>query len=90
MAVGRLKELCEKLVEKAHYPIATPVAIVEKAGCPDQRTVRGTLKTIAQIALDFKIKAPSTIIVGDVVNVLQEESLVGLVDCENKSQSAIL
>lgn len=72
MAVGRLRELCQRLVDTAGYPIDTPVAIVEKAGCPDQRTVTGTMKTIADIAETHHIKPPSTIIVGNVVNVLLE------------------
>lgn len=73
MAVGRLKELCERLVEKANYPIDTPVAIVERAGCPDQRTVTGTMRNIADLAEKYKVRPPSTIVVGEVVNVLQPE-----------------
>jgi uroporphyrin-III C-methyltransferase len=73
MAVGRLGELCQRLIEKAGFPSDTPVAIVEKAGCPDQRTVVGNMMTIADIAKEHQIKPPSTIIVGKVVNVLLEE-----------------
>jgi len=72
MAVGRLRELCQRLVNMAGYPIDTPVAIVERAGCPDQRTVTGTMSTIADVAKRHDIKPPSTIIVGEVVNVLLE------------------
>lgn len=74
MAVGRLKELCERLIEKAGYPETTPVAVVEKAGCPDQRTVVGNMMTIAELAVKHNIKPPSTIVVGDVVNVLLDEA----------------
>lgn len=70
MAVGRLRILCQRLMEQAGYPGETPVAIVEKAGCPDQRTVTGNMRTIADIAERHAIKPPSTIIVGGVVNVL--------------------
>lgn len=70
MAVGRLRELCHNLVTKAGYPIKTPVGIVERAGCPDQRTVVGNMETIADLAEKYNVKPPSTIIVGDVVNVL--------------------
>lgn len=85
MAVGRLKELCERLQIKAGYPSKTPVAIVERAGCPDQRTVTGTMETIAALAEKHNVKPPSTIIVGEVVNVLLEtneatgESVTGLI-----------
>ena len=51
MAVGRLRTLCEKLVNMANYPIETPVGIVELAGCPNQRTVVGTMENIATIFL---------------------------------------
>ena len=70
MAVGRLRELCENLVNLANYPLQTPVGIVERAGCPDQRTVVGTMKNIADLAQKYNVRPPSTIVVGDVVNVL--------------------
>lgn len=70
MAVGRLKELSQNLITKANYPPLTPVAIVEKAGCPSQRTLVGNLETIASLAEQHHIIPPSTIVVGDVVHVL--------------------
>lgn len=70
MAVGRLQELCDRLHRLAGYPSTTPVAIVEKAGCPDQRTVVGDMTTIADLAKRYNVKPPSTIIVGEVVRVL--------------------
>jgi uroporphyrin-III C-methyltransferase len=73
MAVGRLRSLCENLVKMAGYPVVTPVAIVERAGCPDQRTVVGTIDTIADLAERYDVKPPSTIIVGEVVNALLTE-----------------
>lgn len=73
MAVGRLDELCNRLVTMAGYPSKTPVAIVERAGCPNQRTVVGTMETIAAMAIKYNIQPPSTIVVGEVVNVLLEE-----------------
>lgn len=77
MAVGRLRTLCHNLCEKAHYPIDTPVAIVERAGCPDQRTVVGTMTNIADLADEYNVKPPSTIVVGEVVNVLLTEDDFG-------------
>ncbi|KAL7523614.1 hypothetical protein ACHAXR_000256 [Thalassiosira sp. AJA248-18] len=83
MAVGRLRTLCHNLVTKAHYPIETPVGIVERAGCPDQRTVVGTMENIADLAEEYDVKPPSTIVVGEVVNVLLTEDDFGSreVDC---------
>jgi uroporphyrin-III C-methyltransferase len=73
MAVGRLHELCQRLVDMAGYPVDTPVAIVEQAGCPNQRTVVGNMATIADIAKRYNVQPPSTIVVGDVVNVLLDK-----------------
>lgn len=73
MAVGRLRELCQRLQDLAGYPADTPVGIVEKAGCPDQRTVTGTIETIADVAQKYEIVPPSTIVVGDSVNVLMPQ-----------------
>jgi siroheme synthase len=92
MAVGRLRELTDRLVRLAGYPKDTPVAIIEKAGCPEQRTVVGDMLTIADIAETHKIQAPSTIVVGEVVNVLLESdeqgtAMQGLI--ENMTESAI-
>lgn len=73
MAVGRLQNLCHNLITKAHYPKETPVGIVERAGCPDQRTIVGNMETIADLAERYNVKPPSTIVVGKVVNVLLTE-----------------
>ena len=81
MAVGRLRELCHRLVTLANYPPTTPVAIIEKAGCPTQRTVVGTMTSIAELAEQYKVEAPSTIVVGEVVHVLLESEDGG--DAEN-------
>ena len=72
MAVGRLEELTHRLMTMAGYPKDTPVAIVEKAGCPTQRTVVGDMQTISGLAKEYKVQPPSTIVVGDVVHALLE------------------
>jgi len=77
MAVGRLSILSRRLVEWAGYPSNTPVAIIESAGCPQQRTVTGSLETIAQIAEQHQVKAPATIVVGSVCKVLLESDESG-------------
>jgi siroheme synthase len=85
MAVGRLRELSCSLINMANYPPETPVAIVERAGCPNQRTVVGNLLTIADIAEIHKVKPPSVIVVGEVVTVLLDkdqetgETVTGLI-----------
>jgi|Transcript_20241 uroporphyrin-III C-methyltransferase len=79
MAVGRLRVLCERLINMAGYPKETPVGIIERAGCPNQRVVIGDMQTIADIAEKHNIQAPSTIVVGKVVNVLLEKDETGMV-----------
>jgi siroheme synthase len=81
MAMGRLRPLCRDLVKTAGYPELTPVGIVKRAGCPDQMTVAGTLRTITDIAEGCRIRPPSTIVMGVVVNVLlTNEDLAGLME----------
>ena len=70
MAVGRLRELCANLQRQAGYPADTPVAIVERAGCPQQRTLVGDMTDIADLAETHTLKPPCTIVVGGVVKVL--------------------
>ncbi len=50
MAVGRLRELCERLINMAGYPSKTPVGIIQNAGCPNQRTVVGNMENIADLS----------------------------------------
>jgi siroheme synthase len=40
------------------FPKSTPVAIIEKATTPEQRTLSGTLETIGHIARRDNAKAP--------------------------------
>ena len=60
------------------------MGIVERAGCPDQRTVVGTMETIADLAEKYDVRPPSTIVVGEVVNVLLTEEDFGkeVFECE--------
>ena len=76
MGVAALPTVTRELTEKLAYPRDTPVAVVERAfhgaNRAHERTVRGTLETIAQIAKDHAIVAPATVVVGRVVDVLVE------------------
>jgi uroporphyrinogen III methyltransferase/synthase len=61
MGAGTIGEIAARLVEGG-LPATTPVAAVRNGTRADQRTVRGTLETIA--AAD--VRAPSAIVVGGV------------------------
>jgi len=46
-------------------PITTPIAVISRGSCPDQRTVRGHLGDI--VARAKGLPTPATIVIGDVV-----------------------
>lgn len=58
--------------QQVGYPSNTPVAIVEKASTPRQRTLLGTVATIPTIAEEEGAAAPAVVVVGEVVHVLLE------------------
>ena len=71
MAVGRISKIASEMI-KMGYPKTTAVAIVENATTPLQRTIRGSLMTIGEKAQAAHARPPSTIIVGECVNILYQ------------------
>jgi uroporphyrinogen III methyltransferase/synthase len=65
MGIGRLEEIAAKLVEHGRAP-DTPVAVVEWGTLPRQRTVAGTLATIAADARAAGLQPPAVTVVGEV------------------------
>jgi uroporphyrin-III C-methyltransferase len=66
MGLHGLETLCRQLV--AHgLPADWPAAIVQQGTTTNQRTVTGTLATLPALAEAAKLKAPTLIIVGEVV-----------------------
>jgi uroporphyrinogen III methyltransferase/synthase len=66
MGLTRLGRLMETLV--AHGRSAeTPAAVIERASLPSQRTVVGTVGTIATLAHEAGLGTPALVIVGEVV-----------------------
>ena len=66
MGLRRLRSLMELLVEHGRSP-ETPVAVVQWASMPEQRTVVGTVATIASVVEAAGIMMPALTIVGEVV-----------------------
>jgi len=66
MGMRKLETLMSLLVEHGRDP-STPAAVVQWASLPKQRTVVGTVETIASLAQDAGLGLPSLIVVGDVV-----------------------
>ena len=65
MGVSHLDRIVAKLRDAGAKP-DHPAAVVERATLPEQRTLRGTLETIAEVARKANVTAPALLIVGDV------------------------
>lgn len=63
MGVGSIARSMEQLIEHG-LAAGTPVAVVENGSTDRQRVLRGTLGTIADDALEARIRAPAIIFVG--------------------------
>jgi siroheme synthase len=61
-----LDRLCAGLIEHG-LPRALPAAVVENGTLPNQRTIRGTLATIAAEVDRALLRGPALLIVGEVV-----------------------
>lgn len=66
MGVGNLPTIAEKLISHGR-PKETPIAVIERGTAPEQRTITGTLETIARLAGEAWVRPPAIIVVGDVV-----------------------
>ena len=66
MGLHGLSYLCEQLI--AHgLPTDWPAAVIQQGTTPNQRTVTGTLANLPALAVSAGLKAPTLIIVGEVV-----------------------
>jgi uroporphyrinogen III methyltransferase/synthase len=71
MGVRQLPHIAERLIAGGRAP-SQPVALVERGTLPDQRTVTGTLATIAEVAEHERVKAPAITIVGAVAGLAED------------------
>jgi uroporphyrin-III C-methyltransferase len=71
MAAGKLERTCTELIA-AGRPDDEPAAIVQWAATPEQRTVVGTLATLAMLAQTERIGPPATLVVGEVAALARE------------------
>jgi uroporphyrinogen III methyltransferase/synthase len=76
MGVRRLPQIAASLIAAGRSP-SEPAAVIEKGTLPDQRTVSGTLATIAETVQREGIKAPSITVVGPVAALAEELSWLG-------------
>lgn len=71
MGVKNLPEITRQLITSG-MNVNTPAAVVRMATHPEQKTVIGTLETIAQVAQLAGIKAPAITIIGKVVSAREQ------------------
>jgi uroporphyrinogen III methyltransferase / synthase len=76
MGVRALPRIAEALIA-AGRPATQPAAVVERGTLPDQRTVTGTLETIAELAAAAAVKPPSVTIVGEVAGLADDLAWLG-------------
>ena len=76
MGVGHLSQIVAKL-RAAGAAADYPVAVVERATLPEQRTLRGTLETIVNTVHAANVTPPALLIVGDVTALAGADSLIG-------------
>jgi len=83
MAIGRIGPLSQGLKDNG-YPADTPVVVIEKASCSDQRVLLADLDTAPSLVSEHAIKPPATIVVGEAARVLYpvERYPQGLVDID--------
>jgi uroporphyrin-III C-methyltransferase/precorrin-2 dehydrogenase/sirohydrochlorin ferrochelatase len=66
MGLNNVRAICEQL--KAHGRTATtPAALIEKGTTPEQRVFIGDLDTLPDLVSENNVKAPTLIVVGEVV-----------------------
>ena len=71
MGVHALEHIAQRLIA-AGRDASTPAAIIQMAFWHGDQTVVGTLETIAEEAKLHGVKAPATLVIGDVVNVREK------------------
>ena len=71
MGVRRLAQITASLIDAGRSP-SEPVAVVESGTLPTQRSVTGTLETIAETVRAETVRAPSITIVGPVAALAEQ------------------
>jgi uroporphyrin-III C-methyltransferase / precorrin-2 dehydrogenase / sirohydrochlorin ferrochelatase len=82
MGLQGLPQICQKLRDAGREQ-DTPVALIEKATTTAQRVLTGTLSTIAGVVERENPKAPTLLIIGDVVTLQQELAWFGEQDSQD-------
>jgi uroporphyrinogen III methyltransferase/synthase len=76
MGVRQLPQITASLIA-AGRPATQPAAIVEAGTLPGQREVSGTLETIAELAREHDVRAPSITVIGPVAALAERIAWLG-------------
>ncbi len=68
MAVGQFPQIALKLMAQG-LPASTPIAVIERATTPTQRTTRSRLGELSTLARTHGIRAPAILLIGETVRV---------------------
>lgn len=71
MGVSKVELISNNLI-KAGMSSSTPVALIEKGCCPEQRTFTGRLDELAQLKEQHQVRSPALIVIGEVVSVAEQ------------------
>lgn len=77
MGVKSLPIITEQLISAGRCP-RTPAALIRKGSRPDQQVFKAPLNELADLVIEKKIRPPTLIVIGDVVNTFDEKNLKGL------------
>lgn len=73
MGISRLRAIVDNLLERSGYAPDTPMAVIHRATCPEQRTEVFTLGELDHYLP--RLQSPSVVVVGDIVRL--REKLAG-------------
>ena len=87
MGINTLSSITEQLIKHGRDK-NTPAALIRKGTQPEQQIFRGKLSSLADLAAEHKVKPPTLIVIGDVVNQLTDIALTtpGFLDAKNYQQ----
>jgi uroporphyrin-III C-methyltransferase / precorrin-2 dehydrogenase / sirohydrochlorin ferrochelatase len=86
MATERLQLITEALIRHGRLP-STPVAVVADGTLPTQRTIKGTLQTVASQAAAAGIRPPAVVVVGEVVKLADQAAELSRVAAASVAES---
>lgn len=76
MALHRIVDLIPKLIEEKDWDPKLPVAVIERASCPDQRVIRTTLENVAAAVEANGSRPPGLLVTGYACEVIEKNNTI--------------